>query len=254
MALAVQGVYLAEGGKDPTFGVPIVDAAKYHAAATEFAAGGPLHDTAFWQPPLFPLALGCLYRVAGESILAAKLVLALVGALSCVLVWRLGSRLFSPRVGLIAGLMLALYGPFVFFSTQLLAAGLAASLNLAALTLWIRCMDQPRWYGWLGFGLVVGLATITVPISAVLLILAVIVSVVLTVGPRQWKPAVMGCALATVGTALPIGAVTLRNYVASHEWVLISTNGGINFYVGNNPRAEDTIAIRPGESWRRLTA
>ena len=252
VALAVQAVYLADGGKDPTFNLPIVDAATYHTAASRFASGGPLSADAFWQPPLFPLALGCIYRVAGQSIPVAKIVLGFIGALSCVIVWSLASRVFTSRVGVIAALILALYRPFVFFNTQLLPTSLAIFLDLLALTLWIRCMDQSRWYRWLLFGLVVGTATITVPNSAVLLVLAVIWSIAAAVRQSRWKPALAACVLATTGTALPIGAVTWHNYVASHEWVLISTNGGINFYIGNNPRADETIAIRPGEYWRRL--
>jgi tetratricopeptide (TPR) repeat protein len=255
VALLVQAVYLAEAGRDPTFDMPIVDAATYHAAASRFANGGALSAGAFWQPPLFPLALGLLYRVAGESILTAKVVLELVGVASCVMVWWLAARLFTRRLALLAGLMLAGYGPFVFFSTQLLPAGLATALNLLALVLWIRCMDDPRWWRWLLLGLSVGAATITVPNSAVLLVLAVIWIVAFRypeAGRGGWRPSLAACALVTAGSILPIGAVTARNYFVSQEWVLISTNGGINFYIGNNPRADETVAIRPGEYWRRL--
>jgi tetratricopeptide (TPR) repeat protein len=54
------------------------------------------------------------------------------------------------------------------------------------------------------------------------------------------------------GALLIIAPVTIRNYLVSGEFVLLSTNGGINFYVGNNPDADATVAIRPGEYWGRL--
>jgi len=34
--------------------------------------------------------------------------------------------------------------------------------------------------------------------------------------------------------------------------VLISSNGGINLYLGNNPRYEATVEMRPGRDWQAL--
>jgi hypothetical protein len=48
---------------------------------------------------------------------------------------------------------------------------------------------------------------------------------------------------------------TLRhNHAASGRVVPISVNGGINFYIGNNPDYDTTVAIRPGLRWEQLTA
>jgi tetratricopeptide (TPR) repeat protein len=47
-------------------------------------------------------------------------------------------------------------------------------------------------------------------------------------------------------TILPISLVTLRNYIKGNDFVLISSNGGINLYIGNNPTATgNTIALPP---------
>jgi tetratricopeptide (TPR) repeat protein len=50
-------------------------------------------------------------------------------------------------------------------------------------------------------------------------------------------------------TTLP---ATARNWMVARDLVWVSANGGINFYLGNNPRAEETIEIRPGRRWERL--
>ena len=119
----LQLTYLAGAVQDPTFLVPLIDAMHYDQAAARFAGGGPLAIGAFWQPPLFPLLLGCLYRLTGPGVASATVVLAGLSTLTCLLLWWVGSRLFSRRVGLIAGLLLAANGPFLFFSTQLFPAG-----------------------------------------------------------------------------------------------------------------------------------
>jgi tetratricopeptide (TPR) repeat protein len=51
---------------------------------------------------------------------------------------------------------------------------------------------------------------------------------------------------------LTILPVTLRNQVQGGEWVLVSANGGINFYLGNNADAERTSLMRPGLEWEDL--
>jgi Flp pilus assembly protein TadD len=53
--------------------------------------------------------------------------------------------------------------------------------------------------------------------------------------------------VAFVGLALiPIGAVTLYNVVAGHDFVIIASQGGVNFYIGNNPQSDGHTAIVPG--------
>jgi len=237
---------------DPTFYVPIVDAADYHVAAVRLAAGARLIDDAFWQPPMFPLLLGCLYSVVGESILIAKLVMAVIGAGSGLLLWWIGSRLFSPRVGLIAGLALSVYGPFLFFNSQLLPTGLAVFLNLVALALWLRCLEKPKWDRWLLLGFLIGAAIITVPNSGVLWIVVICVLLLSKGGRRQPTTALAAACLLTLGATVPVGLVTARNYMVAGELVVLSTNGGINFFIGNNPQSDRTVAIRPGAEWKRL--
>ena len=142
-AALVQVAYLIEGSHDPSFLHPIVDARVYHQQAVRFAMGEAHEPRAFWQPPFFPLALGCLYRLVGPSIIAAKVALAALAVGSCLFVSLIGRRLYSPAVGTVAGLMLATHGPFVFFSTQLLASGPAVFLQPLALGLLLRAMDRP---------------------------------------------------------------------------------------------------------------
>src|SRR5439155_5302490 len=55
-----------------------------------------------------------------------------------------------------------------------------------------------------------------------------------------------------LGVVLPIVVVTARNYFVAGDTVLISSNGGINFYIGNNPDYDRTIRLRPGGEFEHL--
>ena len=66
--------------------------------------------------PGFPLLLAISRKLFGESLLAARLVLATVGALGCLGVYQLGHRLGGHRTGLIAGWLAGVSPIFVGFS------------------------------------------------------------------------------------------------------------------------------------------
>ncbi|WP_146191561.1 glycosyltransferase family 39 protein [Azospirillum humicireducens] len=89
------------------------------------------------------------------------LLCALIGVAGVAVVWAVGRRLAGPRAGLLAGLLLALCGPWyggLFNHTKDVPF---AMLMMAAVALLIRIVGQmprPRWGTVLGFGLVVGLA------------------------------------------------------------------------------------------------
>ena len=78
-SLMVQLLYLADSYDDPTFYRPIVDANTYHEVALQIVAGNYHPETPYYQPPLFPYILSFLYRFSGNSILVAKVALAIVG-------------------------------------------------------------------------------------------------------------------------------------------------------------------------------
>src|SRR5205085_11421411 len=48
------------------------------------------------------------------------------------------------------------------------------------------------------------------------------------------------------GIALAIAPVAIRNYAVSGELALVSSHGGLNFYIGNHEGATRTYQIIPG--------
>src|SRR2546427_8115233 len=48
------------------------------------------------------------------------------------------------------------------------------------------------------------------------------------------------------GLLVALGPVAVRNRAVSGEWVLVSSHGGLNFYIGNNAEADGTYRSVPG--------
>ncbi|HUU82071.1 MAG TPA: tetratricopeptide repeat protein [Phycisphaerae bacterium] len=260
LGVAVRCAYLIEGAGDPTFAHPIIDCGIYDGMARELALGRDPWLGPFTRPPLYPYFVAAIYWVSGFSLTAVRFIQALLGGATCVLTFLLGKRLFDRRVGLTAGMIVALYGPLVFFDERLLDSSLVVFCHTLALLLGVwaaaglsNAGPSRIWYKWLVAGAGLGVAAIARPnIGPFFLAFLLIWLLATAARRRRWAAhlAAAGCLL--VGVIAPIVPVTVRNYVAGGEFIPISLFGGINLYIGNNPDAERTTAIRPGPDWDRM--
>jgi tetratricopeptide (TPR) repeat protein len=249
--MVVRVGYLLELSDTPLFDSPVVDAATYLDYAGYLThvswAGRP---APYWQPPLYPYLLAMLQLVA-ESLWLPRLLQAVAGSASCVLIWALGRRLFPGPVAVAAALAAAVYGPFVYFSGELLPVTLAILLDLVLLWLLMRLPADPGWR-WLVPGAVLGLATLAV--ATVFVLLPVVLWWLWRHPPipaTATPPWVRGVWF-VVGCLVVIGPVTVRNRIVGDDLVFVSHNAGVNFYIGNNPEHDRTVAIRPGRQWLDL--
>ena len=248
LSLAVRLVYLEHSADNPFFSAPVVDAHSYSAQARQLAEGAWVGTKPFWQPPLYPYILAAIYAVSGDLFWTPRFIQFLLGAASCALVFGLGRQVFGTRVGLLAGGMACLYGPSIYFEGELLPTALAVFLNL--LLIFILLRPGRGWKQALAAGLVQGLAILAVPNAAVLAFCACL---------WYWKSAeravrskLAWCLLFAAAASAVVGAVTARNWVVSGEFIPLSWNGGVNFYLGNYPDYDRLVAIRPGPAWEAL--
>ncbi|HIE05879.1 MAG TPA: tetratricopeptide repeat protein [bacterium (Candidatus Stahlbacteria)] len=202
------------------------------------ASGNIIGDKIFWQPPLYPYFMGLVYTVFGHSYIILRIIQIMIGSLSCILVFEIGRKIFDQKIGLIAFLILSFYGPLIHFDTELLPSNLLIFLMLVALYLFIR---RPE--GVLLSGVIIGLSAITHGIG-----------LILALGYLFWMLCRMknNFFIALLGILIPIGVVAARNIAIGHDLVLISYNGGVNFFIGNNPDYEFTTNVRPGIEWQKL--
>ena len=119
VALAIRAVHVFQMSGSPFFAYRIGDALVYHQWATRLATGDWIGSDVFYQAPLYPYLLGLLYAVGGDDIAVVRVVQIVLGAASCVLLALAGRGWFSERVGLLAGGLLAVYAPAVFFDALL---------------------------------------------------------------------------------------------------------------------------------------
>ncbi|WP_375768573.1 glycosyltransferase family 39 protein [Archangium gephyra] len=241
VALGVRLAYLLTA-RGPAFDAPLIDADYYDYLGARLARGEGFDAGPFWQPPLYPLVLGGLYWLGGHGLWGPRLLQALLGALTAALACGVARRSSGrDAVGLGAGLLVALHGPLVFYDGELLATSLGTFLGTAAL--WLAVREAPRPGTALLCGVCIGLGALAV---APLLLLVL---------PLAWALArgrPLRAVLCVTACAAVVLCATAANRVRSGEWVLISANGGINLWLGNNADVDGAMAIRPGAAWEAL--
>ena len=255
LALFVRLAYQVSTQQSPLFQTFQLDAEWHARWAQEIAAGHWTLDRPFFRAPLYPYFLAAAYAATGQRFDGPRALQHMIGALTCGLVFLIARRLHGPRAALVAGVIAGLYGPLIYYENELLSTSLEALWLAAGVYTILRAADAPSLPRWLVAGLVFGLGAITRP--TFLILWPVIVLWRWTTGraairrPRRAAEAMAW----TAGFFLPILPVTLHNRICGGEWVMIASQGGINFYLGNNPTADGKTpravseAVPPGETF-----
>ncbi len=248
-------MYLIElHGKSPFSDYLYLDALRYDSWAQSIAFGvkGIIEST--FRAPLYPIFLAVIYKILGHDLFVARLMQMLLTASTCVMIYFIALKVFdNKRTAIISSLLGAFYGPLYYWAGEILIVTLIVFLDLATLLILLYAFDKPKKTYWLLGGVVLGLSAIARP--NVLIIIPWIAFLILmmhkyktSVAPTRQRR--MHLLLFVTGILLIIAPVTIRNWISAKDFVLISSQGGINFYMGNNPDADGKSAQPPG----RVTA
>jgi Flp pilus assembly protein TadD len=118
---------------------------------------------------------------------------------------------------------------------------------LIALVMWAlaRAARTDTWPAWAGAGLAGALFALNRP-NALLVVAGVIA---LLAGRASWRrQRIVALALAAfvAGATLGLAPVALRNLTVTGRLTLVSSHGGLNFYIGNRAGADGTYDAPPG--------
>ena len=238
VAVALRVIYVLLLREHPLFDSPNMDAGYHLAWANALATGEEFQDGPFFRAPLYPMVLAALTALPGDGTLVARLAQAFFGGVSAYLTYRIGARVHGRHAGLVASALVACSWVLIAFDAELLIPTLFVPLTLLALD---RALDwgfddRPR--PALIAGLAFGLAAIARP--NVLLFMPFAFGLAVAKG-RGWR----GPAGLALGTCLAVAPVTVHNALEGDP-ALISTQAGVNLWIGNNPASDGSAAIVPG--------
>jgi 4-amino-4-deoxy-L-arabinose transferase-like glycosyltransferase len=206
-------------------------------------AGEP---TAHWSF-LYTLYLAGIYGLVGHHPLVARLIQAIVvGVFMPWLVYRLGRRLFTPTVGIVAALIITIYAYFIYYAASLMTESFYITGILWVFDTAFRLGDlvqeknEPLSQKRIipsGFNLGIGLAITVLLRQVFLLFIPVLFLWLLWISwqKRYLWSIVRTILIATAILVLSILPWTVRNYQVFRQFVLLNTNAGYVFFWANHP-------------------
>jgi 4-amino-4-deoxy-L-arabinose transferase-like glycosyltransferase len=230
-AIVVLGLALrVESALEPLDVRPGTDSAVYASVAEQlyehqrFAIPGTASPYD-WSPgaPLFYAAV--YYATGGVHPGVARLAVALLGALTIVLVYLIGRRLAGPVAGLAAAGLFAIYPVTIFFTGKLMSEPLA-TLTLAGAVLSFFWAGDPGRHklAWAVPGVLLGLTAFARPEYLAFVLVFALLALI-----RRGPVAALVLAVAF---ALPIVPWTAHVSSAEGRFVPISTGGGKALFIG----------------------
>lgn len=244
LALSLRVAYVIGQHSEVFFDTPQLDEAHYVDEARRLISGAPGEQDhlPYWQPPGIIYVLYAVFRVAGTGLLAPRLLSAIVSAASCLLLFAIARRLFSVRSALVAAGVLAVHGVLIFQAEELLPATFAMAFGLLCIHLLLVAAEKKS-------PAIAAAAGGALGVSALFAATILPFALVGAIAVRARRASIVAFLVAVV---LPIVPVTARNWIRSGDAVLISSNAGLNFYIGNNHDYRATFSLRPGRRWEEL--
>jgi hypothetical protein len=197
----------------------------------------------FSTQPLYPYFLALVHLVAGEDFWGIYLAQQLLLAVMVWATYRFTREVFGPAAAWPAGglaWLFAAQGSLNQRPLRLAESLLGEALFLPLVALWVLTLARlrgprppSRWMA-AGAGALGGVAVLTR--SPLLLAVPFVGLLVLADWRRRWSRAgTVPIVVLASSLAATVGLATLRNVVASGQWVVVSNAGPINLHEGNKP-------------------
>ncbi len=223
---------------------PADDSHAYYALAKslyeEGSYGGPefkSEATSDWSPGAPWLYAGLFVVTGGPREGTIRILEALMGVATIIVVFLLGWRLGGRWPALLGALGVAIYPPFIHSVGEIMSEpptmlSLPAAI-LAFLWAWDRTSEgrSGTWI-WLIPGFLFGATAMFRPEYTIVAAAFVVYAAARWAWEREWKLGATAVGLMLVALLLPIVPWTVRNIVVLHKLVPISTGGGKALYVG----------------------
>jgi Flp pilus assembly protein TadD len=235
-----------------------LDTAFYVALGQDIARDGLLAPgEAFFVSPLYVYFLAAIFSIGG-SLLAAQLVQIGLGSAAVGLLFATARHWFGERAAMVAAGLAVLTGLFTFYEVLVLQSALDPFLVAFALYALTRTTTSDRTLVFALAGVLLGLLALNRP-NALVFAAAATGGVFVTQwrrsatdrafpGTRGWRIPVGRATAMLASLLLVLAANAARSYAVSGHAIVISSHGGLNFYIGNHGGADGTYTPIQGIS------
>jgi len=245
LAATVRLLFLSRWAELPLFQLPVGDERIFHRTALSLIGQGEPLGPFFFQP-LYSFFLAAIYRLGGVDIALVRHLQLFIGVGNCLLCYALGNAMGGRALGIASGVVMALYGPMIAFEGMLLAPALTVPLTLASLWFLLRAKQRQEVFWVAPAGGCLGLALMGRP-ELILILPAGAVWLLC----QPWRPGqrVQLVAMGLGALLLGISPSWIVNVRLGQPAIPISSQGGMVFFLGNNPEADGTFHVPRSLRW-----
>lgn len=198
----------------------------------------PGQPTAYF-PPVWPFLLASLFRLFGQSVAFALALTTLMGIGLVFVVWGITRSILGEGMALVGANITMWHPAGILFPFSLGSDLLFALLSGLVLWLGLKALDgmqkddlTPKVVWPLALGLAGGLAALTRGYGLVFYL--VTLAIVVVMARRRWTQVLMSLTVCLVGCGIVLGPWIVRNASQLSSPVVVSTNGGVNLWIGNH--------------------
>lgn len=237
LALALRLAWIAYSDWRP---LPDDDAFRYDWFARKLAEGaGFVHlngkPTAFW-PPGYALLLAPLYRLFGPDALWGQLLNAVLGAATVAFTYAITRRAFGERAGVVAAAIVAAFPSLILFAGVTLSE--TAFTCFALLALWLLAVEgaagPPKLALLAITGMTIGFATL---VRGQALLFPLVALPFWFAASRDLRASATRLAIVGTFTIAAVAPWTIWNAIRMNAFVPISTNAGVDLWIGHHDGA-----------------
>lgn len=234
LTAATRAAYFATVAGDPFFGYlrHIPDAFFFNNWAQVIASGDWLGgDEVFFIGPLYAYFLALVYKLIGPHLTVVRFLHLGMEVGTTLFLFGFARRALSEQAAKITGVLWALYLPAIFFSSFVLPVALDIFL-IAGSFYFLARGAEGRTRNVVAAGVLLGLVTLDRG-NLLIFVAAAGVLFLCYIKRLGWRRLVAYF----VPIFVLVGLATVRNAVVANDFVLISSQGGLNFYIGNSARS-----------------
>lgn len=210
----------------------------HDSIAAVWDAEGYLYGIVKWgEPnsffePLYPLVTAGFYILFGDRFFFWRLIHVLFGTLMVFFIYDMAKRAFPDwRVATLAALWASFYPHFIFYSWILMAEALLLVLLAGGFWAYVRLIKTPHWFWAVLLGVLFAAFTLTRSFLIAFFPLMLVFIVIFVRSSLRWRYA----GLAALAFCVTMAPWIIRNSSLHDQFVLLSTRGGYNIWMRNNP-------------------
>jgi 4-amino-4-deoxy-L-arabinose transferase-like glycosyltransferase len=193
-----------------------------------------------WQPPLYPLLIAAVFKMAGVYSTASAIILlginSIFSALTTIPIFHLARRSFGEKIASWSAWTWTLSPWAAYWAVKWVwETSITAFLLCVMLVLACRLGERGRRRGWIGWGFLWGIAALLN--TSLLAVLPISWLWIVEHSLERKRKIVASTALAALLCLAVIAPWAIRNFLTFHKPVFLRTNFGVELRIGNGPGA-----------------